>query len=131
MNRLTIIGNLTKDPEKRKVNTIDGAVDVCDFTVAVNGRKNEPAQYFRCTAWRGLAELISKYASKGKKVAVIGPVSARAYTNKEGKEVAQIEVSVQEFEFCTPRSDADDTGLTYAPPKDDGFVKVDSEDMPF
>lgn len=58
MNTCVIIGNVTKDPELRQVNTNNGAVDVCSFTVAVNRRqrgRNEQndADFFRVTAWRG------------------------------------------------------------------------------
>ena len=125
MNRLTIIGNLTKDPQSRTVRTRDGECNVCDFTVAVNGKKGEEAVFFRCTAWRGLADLIGKYCSKGKKVAVVGPVNLRTYTDREGKARADLSVTVDEFEFLTPRGEAYDNDLK------DGFVEVNNEDMPF
>jgi single-strand DNA-binding protein len=127
MNKLTIIGNLTRDPEVRQVQTRDGAVACCDFTVAVNGRKKDSdAVYFRCTAWRGLADVIGKYAAKGKKVAVTGPVSARAYTAKDGQPSASLEVQVEDFEFLSPRGEVNDAPVD----KDTGMVIVD-EDVPF
>ena len=127
MNKITIIGNLTKDPELRQVKTSDGTVSVCDFTVAANGkRKGDESTFFRCTAWRGLAELIGKYCSKGKKVCVIGQVAAHAYTGKDGPR-AEIDVTVEDFEFCSPRGEAYDNDL-----KDEGgFTKVNDEDGPF
>ena len=67
MNKLYIIGNLTRDPELRV--TTNG-VNVCSFFVAVNGKKKDdpkdPAQFFRVTAWRNLAELCQKYLAKGR-----------------------------------------------------------------
>ena len=86
MNKLTIIGNLTRDPELRSVNGRDGTVSVCDFTVAVNRRQTsqqkangqqQEADFFRVTAWRGLGENAAKYLAKGRKVAVVGSVSCR------------------------------------------------------
>ena len=59
MNKLTIIGNLTRDPQLRTVNGQNGPISVCDFTVAVNRRQRNgqnEADYFRVTAWRGLAD---------------------------------------------------------------------------
>lgn len=124
MNRLTIIGNMTKDPMLKKVTIKGEEVSVLNFTLAVNRKKGEDAIFFNCTAWRGAAELLARYGCKGKKIAVIGPVSLRKYTSKEGVEQAQLEVEVDEFEFCSPKSDADDTGLA-------GMVEVKDADLPF
>ena len=107
MNKLTIIGNLTKDPELR---TTTGGVSVCSFTVAVNRKQTaqqrqagqQPeADYFRVTAWRERGEICAKYLQKGKKVCVIGPVSVRTW-EKEGKNGASLEVTAEEIEFLSP-----------------------------
>lgn len=104
MNKLTIIGNITKNPELRS--TPDG-VPVCDFTVAVNRRKvanNQPdADFFRVTTWRGLAENCSKYLAKGRKVCVTGPVSVRVYTANDGSARANMEVTAEDVEFLSPK----------------------------
>ena len=89
MNKLTIIGNLARDPELR---TVRDGISVCDFTVAVNRRGSRQntangqsdADFFRVTAWRQLGELCAKYLAKGRKVCVVGPVSARTYTANDG-----------------------------------------------
>ena len=72
MNKLTIIGNLTRDPELRTTST---GVNVCSFTVAVNrrqrsqGAEGQPeADFFRVSAWRQLGEICQKYLAKGRKV---------------------------------------------------------------
>ena len=110
MNKLTIIGNLTRDPELRQVNTQDGTVNVCDFSVAVNRRgrgsngQNE-VDFFRVTTWRGLAENCSRYLAKGRKVAVVGEVSCRTYTGSNGVTYASMEVRAEDVEFLTPRQD--------------------------
>ena len=74
MNKLTLIGNLTGEPEVRS--TPNGTT-VCAFTIAVERRhadKNgeRPTDFFRITAWRQLGENCARYLTKGKKVAVIG-----------------------------------------------------------
>ena len=127
MNKLTIIGNLTRDPELRTTQT---GLPVCSFTVAVNKRtqKDHPeADYFRVTAWRQLGELCQKYLAKGRKVCVIGPVSVQTYQNKDGETKASLEVTAEDIEFLTPRNET-------APAQIDtmsGYVEVNADDLPF
>ena len=114
MNKLHIIGNLTRDPELR---TTQSGVSVCTFTVAVNRRKtssnDQPeADFFRVTAWRALGENCSKYLSKGRKVAVVGAVSVSTYQANDGTTRASLEVTADDVEFLSSRQD-DNTG--YAP----------------
>ena len=111
MNRLTIIGNLTRDPELRSVQTANGAANVCDFTVAVNRRRKgqngqDEADFFRVTAWNQLGENASKYLAKGRKVAVVGAVSVRTYQASDGSTRASLEVQANDIEFLTPRNEA-------------------------
>lgn len=106
MNKLTIIGNLTRDPELR---TTTSGVNVCSFTVAVNKKnKNngeDDADFFRVTAWRGLADICSKYLAKGRKVAVVGSVSVHTYTNNKGETKASLEVNADDVEFLSQRTE--------------------------
>lgn len=107
MNRLTIIGNLTRDPELRTTAT---GLSVCSFTVAVNRRKgqnsNQPeADFFRVTAWRELGENCAKWLIKGRKVAVVGPVSVSTYQGNDGKTYANLEVTAQDVEFLNSAQD--------------------------
>ena len=100
MNKLTIIGNLTHDPELRA--TKDGT-SVCGFTVAVNKRgKTNEADFFRVSAWRQLGENCGKYLAKGRKVCVIGSVSVRTYQDSKGETRAQMEVTAEDVEFLSP-----------------------------
>lgn len=103
MNKLTIIGNLTRDPELR---TTSAGVSVCSFTVAVNRRnKNQSGQpeadFFRVSAWRERGETCAKYLTKGKKVCVIGPVSVKTYQANDGTTKASLEVTADEVEFLS------------------------------
>ena len=111
MQQLMIIGNLTKDPELRTTAT---GLSVCSFTVAVNRRQTQQqrqnhqqpeADYFRVSAWRERGEVCAKYLSKGKKVCVIGTVVARAYTTSKGEVAASLEVTADEVEFLSSRSE--------------------------
>ena len=105
MNSLHIIGRLTKDPELRTTAT---GLSVCSFTVAVNRKKTKDGQqetdYFNVTAWRERGETCAKYLSKGKKVSVVGPVSVRTWESN-GKHGASLEVTAEEVEFLSPRSE--------------------------
>lgn len=109
MNKLTIIGNLTRDPELRTTTT---GINVCSFTVAVNRRKKEgqeqaDADYFNVSAWRERGEICAKYLAKGRKVCVVGPVSVRSFTRNDGSAGASLEVTAEEVEFLSSRSDGD------------------------
>ena len=110
MNKLTIIGNLTRDPELR---TLSSGVTVCSFTVAVNRRRSQSAEngqpeadFFRVSAWRQLGENCAKYLAKGRKVCVIGPVSVNTYTGSDGITRASLEVTADDVEFLTPKNEA-------------------------
>ena len=108
MNKLTIIGNLTKDPELRS--TPDG-ISVCSFTVAVNRRNHREgeaeADFFRVTVWRERGENCAKYLQKGSKVCVIGSVSVTTYTCNDGAVKASLEVKeVSEVEFISKPQEA-------------------------
>ena len=128
MNKLTIIGNLTKDPELR---TTTSGLNVCSFTVAVNrrGRQAEgqpEADYFRVTAWRERADICSKFLQKGKKVCVIGPVSVSTYQAQYGTTRAQLEILADEIEFISPRTES---APAAAEPKLDPETKYEQVDI--
>ena len=136
MNKVFLIGNLTKDPELR---VTQGGLSICSFTIAVNRRRSaeagqNDADYFRVTAWRQLGENCAKYLAKGRKVSVVGTVSASAYAGNDGKPRASLEVTADEVEFLTPQEQTQQQTRT-APPTvpsvPAGFVKVDEEDLPF
>lgn len=104
MNKLTLIGNLTNDPEIRSTQT---GKNVCTFTIAVNRKKvSEPqTDFFRINAWNGLADTCARFLNKGKKVAVIGELQARTYEDKQGKTRLSLDVSADEVEFLSPKEE--------------------------
>lgn len=106
MNKLTIIGNLTKKPELR---VTSAGISVCSFTVAVNRRKtannqNPGTDYFSVSAWRQLGENCAKFLDKGRKVAVVGAVSVRTYQAQDGTTRAILEVTADDVEFLSSAS---------------------------
>ena len=113
MQKLVIIGNLTKCPELR--HTQDGT-PVCGFSVAVNRRKtqnnqNPGADFFNVNVWRGLAETCAKYLDKGRKVACVGRVSIRVW-EKDGKHGASLEMEADDVEFLSSGNVDQQTGMT-------------------
>lgn len=134
MNCLQIIGNLVRDPETRTANS--GAVG-CYFTVAVNRKKtqNNPqpeADFFRVTAWNKLGEVCAQYLARGKKVAVIGEVSASAYQGQDGTPHASLNVLAKEIEFLSARTE--EQPKPAAPEKGEkqvSMTEVAVDDLPF
>lgn len=107
MNKVTIIGNLTRDPEIAETPT---GVIVCKFAVAVNRKYKDDngevvTDFFNVVAWRGLAENCGKYLAKGKKVAVVGTLQNRSYMDKDGVTRYVTEIIAEEAEFLTPRAE--------------------------
>ena len=129
MNKLTIIGNLTKDVELRKT---QAGKDVATFTVAVNrkNKQNESTDYFRVSAWNGLAESCHKYLAKGRKVCVVGAVSCRTYTGNDGTTHASLEVMADDVEFLSAPPQGTQRGAQQAQPAQ--YEQVDmTEELPF
>ena len=127
MNKLVLTGDLTRSPELRST---PNGIPVCTFTIAVNGRKqDEPATFFRITAWRQLGENCNRYLAKGKKVFVSGPVSVSTYTAKDGTTRASMEITADDVEFLSHAGTGVENATVDAQA---GFVKVDeSEELPF
>ena len=111
MNKVFLIGNLTRDPELTETS---GGIKICRFSIAVNrnysGADGEKkTDFFNCVAWRGLGETVSNYTRKGNKVAVSGSIELRNYEDSEGIKRTAIDVVAQDVEFLTPRQ-SDDFG---------------------
>lgn len=104
MNQLTIIGNLTKDPELSETSS---GIAFCKFPVAVNRRKTgegeQQTDFFHVTAWRGLGETVAKYCKKGSKVCVVGRVEIKTYEANDGTKRTLVDVIAEHVEFLTSR----------------------------
>ena len=139
MNKVFLIGNLTRDPELRET---PSGVAMCRFAIAVqrpySSQEGErQADFFECTAWRGLGETISRYTKKGNKVAVSGSIQIRNYEDNQGVRRTAVDIIVQDCEFLTPKSsegfdDVADAPRASAPKKKPTLQAMDDDgDIPF
>ena len=129
MNKLYIIGNLTRDPEMRVTQT---GINVCSFSVAVNRKgRAEGTDYFRVTCWRGLADIAGKYLSKGKKVAVIGQVTLGSYKDRTGEMHHSMDITADDIELLTPRDSYEQQEREAIQAEQPGMTPVATEDLPF
>jgi len=137
MNKIILIGNLTRDPESR---TTPSGHTVCNFDIAVNDRRGgqENTMYFRISAWDRTGESCQRYLSKGRKVFVAGPLSARTYQANDGTTRVSLEVNANDVEFLSSRND-DNMAGGYAPApaapapmaQNSGFTAVETDELPF
>ena len=109
MNKITLIGNLTADPECRAT---PSGTTVCTFTLAVNRRfaaqnGERITDFFRINAWGKLGDNCAKYLSKGKKVATVGEMQARTYEAKDGTTRMSLDVRADEIEFLSPKGETE------------------------
>jgi single-strand DNA-binding protein len=110
-NRITLVGNLVRDPETRYTN--NGA-QVCKFTLAVNRRTaaHDTADFIDCVAWDKLAETCSTYLKKGMNILVDGRLSIRPYETKDGQKRKAAEVIVSVMQMLGKKAD---NGVSSAP----------------
>lgn len=111
MNVVAITGRLTDNVELKVTPT---GVNVCTFAVAVK-RPNvkDKTDFINCVAWRGTAEFISKYFSKGNKIEITGVLTSRKYEDKDGNKRTVVEVVVNTAEFAESKSADAKPALSY------------------
>ena len=104
MNRVVLIGRITRDPETK---TTPSGTKVAEFSIAVDKRgKDEGANFFRVKAWGNQAEYVGNYLSKGRLVAIDGRLEQRTY-EKDGQKREVIEVVAESVQgLDRPRDDA-------------------------
>lgn len=138
MNKVFLIGNLTRDPES---GTTASGVSYCRFTIAVNrpftsADGTRETDFFNLIAWRKQAELCSKYLHKGNKVSIVGSIQNRTY-EVNGEKRNTTDVILDEIEFLTPRAESGagsfDTPAAPAPQetKVAELEPVEDTDLPF
>lgn len=106
MNKVILIGNLTKDPE---LTTTNSGISVCRFTLAVSRRfvganGERETDFLNIVAWRSQAENCSKYLKKGSKCAVVGSLQTRSYDAQDGSKRYITEITADEVEFLATRA---------------------------
>lgn len=142
MNKIILMGRLTRDPEVR-YSAGDNATAVARYTLAVDRRfqrEGEPsADFFSCVTFGKSAEFVERYFRKGIKITLSGRVETRKYNNKDGQPVSTIEVIVEEQEFAeskaaSERSQQADSGSPMPPAAGEGFMNIPDgidEELPF
>ena len=136
INKVILMGRLTKDPEMRHTNS---GTPVTSFSVAINNGYGEKQQtdFVNCVAWNKTAEFVTKNFTKGKMIIVIGRISTRSWKTQDGKRAYVIEVTAQEVNFGESKSQQQaNTHQTAAQPPmqdDDDFTPLDEDDddLPF
>lgn len=132
MNKVVLLGRLTRDVEVRYTNTNNTMV--ASFTIAVNRRFTKEGQadadFINLVAWDKTAEFCSKHFKKGQQVGVIGRIQTRNYDDKDGKRVYVTEVVVEETYFADSKKDDPNLSNSKGLTQKDNYVPVD-DDLPF
>lgn len=125
MNHFVGIGRLTRDPEVRYTQSGKACAK---FTLAIDRRGNGEKQedFIQCVAWEKIAEVISQYTGKGRKIAVEGRIQTRSYDANDGSKRYVTEVVVQSMEFCDSKG-----GQQLSDAKEFGGTTVPDDDIPF
>lgn len=103
MNKVTLAGRLTDTPELK---TTTSGLSVTSFTLAIDRRQKEKAcDFISCVAWRGTAEFIAKYFTKGQAIAITGSIQTRKWQDKDGATKYGTDVVVDEAYFVESKKD--------------------------
>lgn len=144
MNKVVLLGRLTRDPEVR-YRQGEKPFAIAKYTLAVNRiyRNNgkEEADFINCTAFGDAGEFAEKYLKQGTKILVSGRIQTGSYTNKEGQKVYTTEVIVDEQEFAESKKANENGGSSWQNTRpepseadSDGFMNIPEgldEELPF
>jgi len=140
MNKVILMGRLTRDPEVRYSQGANPTA-VARFSIAVDRRfkrEGEPdADFFNCTAFGKQAEFIERYLRKGVKILTTGRIQNDNYTNKDGQMVYSVRIMVEEIEFAESKNAStgnEGNNSAPAPAAGDGFMNIPDgidEELPF
>ncbi|MDH5656133.1 MAG: single-stranded DNA-binding protein [Spirochaetia bacterium] len=113
LNQVMLIGRLTRDPELKQVGS---GTSLCRFSIAnnrnytQNGERKEEVSFFNCVAWGKQAEIITRYCSKGKQVAIEGRLKQNTWEDKDGKKQSTVDVVVNQLQMLGPSSEGGGSG---------------------
>lgn len=144
MNKVTLLGRLTADPELKVAQGNKGDFTIVNFSLAVNDKNNrERVDFFRCVAFNKLGEIIDEYFNKGSRILINGSLKTETY-EKDGKNNTIIKVVVDEFHFIDNKYDNVNTNAQTNTKTDNEQVEqkqsprentkkfaVNEEDIPF
>lgn len=134
MNKVILIGNLTKDVE---LTTTNSGISVAKFTLACqrrfeNSEGEREADFINIVVWRGQADNCKKYLNKGSKCCVVGRIQTRTYDNEDGEKRYVTEVVADEVEFIgTKKQDGDNNKSNNKDNSKPELEPIDDDDLPF
>lgn len=134
MNKVQLMGRLTRDPEVRYTTTNNTAV--VQFSLAVKRRfakeGEQQADFINIIGWGKLAEFCGKYFNKGQQVVVCGRISTRNYDDKEGKKVYVTEVTAEDVYFAESKKEDETNKVNDGNTASEGFMEIpDDPNLPF
>jgi len=139
MNKVFLVGRLTKDPEIR---VTPNGKKVASFAIAINEGKDadgqELVQFFNCSAWERLAEIIEAYVPKGTKVAIVGSLRNRSWDKPDGTKGYATEILVREMEILSSKAEIEnfkqaETSASQASPSETKKINqnpIPEDDLP-
>ena len=149
MNKVILMGRLTRDPEVR-YSQGENSTAIARYTLAVDRRRartnsdgaEQTADFISCVAFGRQGEFAEKYLHQGTKIAITGRIQTGSYTNKDGQRVYTTDVVVDDQEFAESKASAASSEAAYTPsrsnpaaPAGDGFMNipdgVEDEGLPF
>ena len=134
MNKVILIGNLTKDPE---LSTTNSGINYCRFTLAVPKRfanaGERDAEFINIVVWRVQADNCHKYLKKGSKACVIGSLQTRSYDAQDGSKRYVTEVVAEEVEFLSTKNSTDNMGVNSTDTDNDAteLQPIEDDSLPF
>ncbi len=134
MNKVLLVGNLTKDPE---LTTTTNGISVCRFSIAVSRRYvgasgERETDFINIVVWRGQAENCHKYLKKGSKCGVVGTLQTRSYDAQDGSKRYVTEVVADEVEFISTSRNQDGAARDEVASEDVTELKpIDDDSLPF
>ncbi len=146
MNKVVLMGRLTRDPEVRYSNNGDTPLAIARFSLAVdrrfsrNNSDGQTADFINCVSFGKTGEFVEKYLHKGTKVCLDGRIQTGSYTNKEGQKVYTTEVVAENVEFAESKNAGGGNGGDYQAPSqggagaEDGFINIPpgiDDEIPF
>lgn len=151
MNKVILVGRLTKEPDIRFAQTGNGQMEIVRYTLAVERRQKKEggpsADFIPCICFGKSAEFAEKYFHKGMKIGITGRIQTGNYEGKDGKKVYTTDVIIDEQEFCESKKDSEEARTARdaadlenygpaaaAPPDPDGFMQIPEgieDELPF
>ena len=130
MNKVFLVGNLTKDPE---LATTNSGVSVCRFSIAVqrrytNADGEREADFFNIITWRGQADICAKYLKKGSKCGIVGSIQNRSYDAQDGTKRYVTEITADEVEFLSSKNGGEEVTKKEEVTK---LEPIDDDSLPF